>query len=170
MTTTTTTAASTRSTSRVVRARCIKCSGARRFEKFAHIANGDCFACGGSGLIDARLWGKGLRTFDEGSAGTAVSFVLTNEGHELGITGGRFGGIVEMARPFALELIKASLDHARTSPRSSLVEVALRLAALNDARAEARAVAYLGERGEELASALAGATVAIAEARRLAAS
>lgn len=149
---------------------CFKCYGARRFARFSHIANGDCFTCGGSGTVEIKTWSKGLRVHRENGGRVSVSFVISDEGHELLIVGpadGPAAGMVNAPRALTLRLIKDSLDVVAADDTRSVLSVALRLASLGDARAEDRACAYVGRRGEELRAALRGAHGAVAEARRL---
>lgn len=148
-------------------AECPKCLGKGSIAAFSHVANGVCFMCKGTRTVSAQLWTRGVVV---DAARRAVDWSFGNGG-ALGLIeiGSPFPGTCDMPRAKLIELVKGGLDHVRSGEYPVGVALALRLAAMNDPRAEARACAYLGgEDGEKLRRALPGAHAALAYARNAA--
>lgn len=148
-------------------AECPKCLGKGAIAAFSHVANGVCFMCRGTRTVSAQLWTEGV-VVDERRRAVDWSF---GNGGALGLifVDSPYPGTCDMPRAQLIDLVKGSLDYVRSGEYPVGVCLALRLAAMNDPRAEARACAYLGgENGEKLRRALPGAHAALAYAREAA--
>jgi hypothetical protein len=167
---------------------CWKCDGKGNLPHFSHIENGRCFACQGSGKCSIRQYTDGVFIHPNQMItfllnGRTGSGLAMHDGHP--VTATRDGGLMSKNRRDSLALIKGGLDMLKRgygfgvdydgnlteeripiTPRD-FVNDAIRLACLNDERANERAIVYVGdEAGERLKLALVGAKAALVECRK----